>query len=60
MTKASEVLAGPPSPVGSPGSPPALSEQERKRRRKKIWCEHCQRFHRLPKPASEESPTAKQ
>lgn len=49
--KAAELLAGPPSPA-----PQTELSREEKSRRVKIWCEHCQQYHRLPRPASSEEP----
>ena len=56
MKNASEVLSGQQTPEELPEPPatsPALSEQERKRQRREIYCTYCQRFHRLPRSASE-------
>jgi len=56
-TKPANILAGPPSPVASPATPEQPESykeaKEQQRRRVHIWCEACQKFHRLPKPAIE-------
>lgn len=58
--KPSEILAGPPSPV-APEQPPETAKEEkpRQRRRVRIFCEYCQQYHQLPKPAPERSQETK-